>query len=242
MLWPLLRIPDLVLQHILHNTELMRFASTKTPPAKSDRRLWGQGNRYFGKKHNMEFYVEYSCEDNNETGKTKLTVSEFDTTTIRDVKYAIQTAIQAPVCDQQLFYQGQPVTDDDMTLSRLYFREGDCFKVKFLAAVDIAGMTELLDVLKKSAQDIVEKLNRRPPSKLETEDNSANGLSQRFYSQWQYHLVIALDELSFSFFSPWKQLRTTAQRHFFVQEGGFDAFLEVFKYSQRVNLVEDDIK
>ena len=73
--------------------------------------------------------MDYSCEDNDETRRTKLTVSDFDTSTIRDVKYAIQAAIQAPVCDQQLFYQGQPITDDDMTLSRMYFREGDCFKV-----------------------------------------------------------------------------------------------------------------
>ena len=65
----------------------------------------------------MDFYVDYSCEYNNETGRTKLTVSDFDTTSIRDVKYAIQAAIQAPVCDQQLFYRGQPVTDDDMSLS-----------------------------------------------------------------------------------------------------------------------------
>ena len=170
--------------------------------------------------------MDYSCEDNNETGRTKLTVSDFDTTSIRDVKYAIQAAIHAPVCDQQLFYRGQSVTDDDMTLSRLYFREGDCFKVKFLAAVDIARMTALVDVLKNCAQEM-----------LETEDNS-DGLSQRSYDE----LVAAIDQLCHSFFAPWKQLRTAAQRHLFVQEGGFDAFLEVFKFSQRLNLVEDCIK
>ena len=104
--------------------------------------------------------MDYSCEDNNEAGRTKLTVSDFDTSTIRDVKYAIQAAIQAPVCDQQLFHQGQPVTDDDMTLSRLYFRKGDCFKVQFLAAASIARMNEPVDVLKNFAGEIVEKLNR----------------------------------------------------------------------------------
>ena len=179
--------------------------------------------------------MDYICEDNNETGRTKLTVSDFDTTSIRDVKYAIQAAIQAPVCDQQLFYQGQPVTDDDMTLSRLYFREGDCFKVQFLTVVNIARMSELVDVLKKFAQEIFEKFNRRP--KFETEDNS-DGLSQRSYGA----LVDAIDQLCHSFFIPWKQLRTVAQRHFFVQEGGFDAFLEVLKFSQQLNLVEDDIE
>ncbi|XP_020611384.1 uncharacterized protein LOC110049882 isoform X2 [Orbicella faveolata] len=188
----------------------------------------------------MDFYVDYSCKDNNETGRTKLTVSDFGTTSIRDVKYAIQAAIQAPVCDQQLFYQGQPVTDDDMTLSRLYFREGDCFKVQFLAAVDIGGMTELVDVLKNFSQNTVEKLNTQPPNcTLATEDNS-DGSSLWFYDEY-LQLVIAIDKLSNSFFIPWKQLKTAAQRHFFVQEGGFDAFLVVFKFSQRLNLVEDSI-
>lgn len=111
----------------------------------------------------MDFYVDFSCEGNSETGRTKLTVSDFDDTSIRDVKYAIQGAIQAPVCDQQLFYQGQPVTDDDMPLSRLYFREGDCFKLQFLAVADTGGMSVRLDVLKNSAQKIVEKLNRQLP-------------------------------------------------------------------------------
>ena len=53
--------------------------------------------------------MDYSCEDetgSDETSRAKLTVSDFDTATIRDVKYAIQATIQAPVCDQQLFYQG----------------------------------------------------------------------------------------------------------------------------------------
>ena len=100
--------------------------------------------------------MDYSCEENNETGRTKITVCDFDSTSIRDVKYAIQEAIQAPVCDQQLFYQGQQVTDDNTPLSRLYVREGDCFTVQFLAAADISGMNEKLDVLKNSAQEIVE--------------------------------------------------------------------------------------
>ena len=71
-------------------------------------------------------------------------------------------------------------------------------------------------------------------------------LSLRFNHQYLQHvlcqLVTAIDKLSYSFFVPWKQLKTAAQRHFFFQEGGFDAFLEVFKFSLRLNLVEDSIK
>ena len=172
--------------------------------------------------------MDYSCEDNNETGRTKLTVADFDTTNIRDIKYAIQAAIQAPVCDQQLFYQGQPVTDDDMTLSRLYFREGDCFNVQFLAAVDIARMSELVDELKNFAQEIVEKFKRQLPV------INRRRRRQDFFSVRHKAACLAIKELQDSFFAPWKCLRTVAQRHFFVQEGGFEAFLEVFKFSRQI--------
>ena len=172
--------------------------------------------------------MDYSCEDKNETGRTKLTVSDFETTTIRDVKYGIQAAIQAPVCDQQLFHQGQPVTDD-MTLSRLYFREGDCFEVRFLAAVDVARMTELVDVLKNFAQEIVEKFNRQLPVVKRRRRRR-----QDFFSVRHKAACIAIKELQDSFFAPWKCLKTVAQRHVFVQEGGFEAFLEVFKFSSQI--------
>ena len=176
----------------------------------------------------MELYLEYnSRESNSEIGRTKLSVPDFDTTTIRDVKYAIQDSIQVPVCDQQLFYQGRALTEDEMTLGRLYFREGDNLNLRFLAVADIQGMSELLDVLKKSAREIEEKLQRKLPDIKE----DSEGI-RRFYDR----LVSAVEELA-SFFVPWKCLRSVAQRHFFVQEGGFDAFLEVFKFSRQMYLV-----
>ncbi|KAL9957168.1 hypothetical protein ACROYT_G038772 [Oculina patagonica] len=181
----------------------------------------------------MDFFVDYSCKHNSETGRTKLTVSDFDTTSIRDVKYAIQDAIQAPVCDQQLFYQGQPVTDDDMPLSRLYFREGDCFKLQFLAAADITGMTERLNVLKNFAQEICKKLNGHlSVLNIKNDPESLRDLRRfRDFSDQQINACRAIQQLTYSYFSPWKCLRTVAQRHFFVQEEGFDAFFEVFKFS-----------
>ena len=177
----------------------------------------------------MDIYVDYSCEENSETGRTKITVGDFDSTSIRDLKYAVQEAIQAPVCDQQLFYQGQRVTDDNMPLSRLYVREGDCFQVQFLAAADISGMRELLDVLKNFAQEIGDVNLTEYIVDLRELHDRLN------------HVCLAVQQLSDEFFHPWKCLRTVAQRHFLVQEGGFDAFLEVFKFSRQLfYAVEDD--
>jgi len=182
----------------------------------------------------MALYVDYSCAENNETGRTKLTVSDYVTTSIRVIKYAIQAAIQAPVCDQQLFYQRQPVTDDDMTLSRLYFREGDCFKVQFLAVVDIARMTELVNVLKNFSQEIVEKLNRQLPVINAKEEGESLRRLHDFFSLRHNDACLAIKELQDSFLSQWKCLKTVAQRHFFVQDGGFESFLEVFKFSRQM--------
>lgn len=177
----------------------------------------------------MEFYVEYhSPEGNWENGKTKLSVPALNTTTIEDVKYMLQVRIQVPVCDQRLFYQGRALTDDQMTLSRLYFREGDTLHLQFTAVADIQGMIELLDVLKKCAREIEEKPGNKLPD-----------LNEDSPDVWQFYdrLLYTVEELG-SFFFPWKCPRTVSQRHFFVQERGFDAFLKVFKFSRQLFLTE----
>ena len=174
----------------------------------------------------MDFYVDYFCENDKETGRIKLCVSDFDTKSVKDLKYAIQDAIQAPVCDQKLFYQGQPLTDDNMLLRRLYFREGDCFYVQFLAVADIPQLNELMGVLKVAAQEIVENLQGELPG---IEDCDSNGL-------WKFHqrLVYAVKVLDSKFLNSRKALRMAAQKHYFLQEGGFDAFLEVLKFSRNL--------
>ena len=176
----------------------------------------------------MDMFVNYSCEYQSETGRVKLTFPNIDTTSIGDVKLAIQDAIQAPICDQRLSYQGQVLTDDGMPLCRLYFREGDCLELHFLAAADIKGMRKELDVLKMTAKEIVEKLQRQLPG-LQRIESDYRGLCQFFHS-----VAFAVENSTNDFFHPWKCLKSVAQRHFFVQEGGFDTFMEVFKFSQQL--------
>ena len=183
----------------------------------------------------MDFYVDYSCEDNNETGRTKLTVSDFDTTSIRDVKNAIQSRHSSTSLWSTTVLSGTTGNRRwHTTLSRLYFREGDCFKVKFIAAVDITRMTELVDALKNFAEEIVEKLNRQLPAINSKEDPEGQRKLCEFFSAQHQNASLVLVELNNSFFAPWKCLRTVAQRHFFVQEGGFEALLEVFKFSRQL--------
>ena len=146
----------------------------------------------------MDVFVNYSCEYQGETGRVKLTLPDIDTTNIGDVKLAIQDAIQAPVCDQRLSYRGQMLTDDNIPLCRLYFREGDCFEVKFIAAVDIVRMTELVGVLKNFAKEIAEKFNRQLPVV------NRRRRRQDFFSARHKAACLAIKELQDSFFAPWK--------------------------------------
>lgn len=174
----------------------------------------------------MKFCVYYSCERGNENGRIELTFSEFDDSKcIRDIKKGIQDAIQAPICDQKLFYQGKLLTDDNMQLSRLYFREGDSFHVHFLAVADIKGISVLLDDLKAAADEIV------------------NDLSGKLLDEYPSKLLLLSGRLSSTvanlavFFLPWKNQTSVAQRHYVVQEGGFDAFLEIFKFSRNLYML-----
>lgn len=174
----------------------------------------------------MDFCVYYSCERGKENGHIKLTFSEFDDSKcIRDIKKAIQDAIQAPICDQKLFYQGKLLTDDNMQLSRLYFRKGDSFHVEFLAVADINGICELLEDLKAAAFEIVNDLSGKLLVDMDGYPFKLWQLSDRSSS--------AVHELA-TFFVPWKNLTSVAQRHYFVQEGGFDAYLEIFKFSRNL--------
>ncbi|XP_068762519.1 uncharacterized protein [Montipora capricornis] len=177
------------------------------------------------KKNDMKFYVYYKCENDGVCGQTKLSFSEFDNKCIGDVKTRIQDALQAPICDQKLFYQGKLLTDDSMQLDRLYFREGDHFVVQFLAAADIPGICELCNELREAAHEILEDLHGKLPLKVHEVTSKLLPLSERLFD--------AVHDLS-TFFFPWKNLESVAQRHYFVQEGGFDAFLEVFKFSRHL--------
>lgn len=180
--------------------------------------------------------MEYSSEYQEETGKIKLSFPRSEGISIRNVKFAIQDAIQAPVCDQRLFYQDRLLTDDSVLLSRLYFREGDHFKLNFLSSVDISGMKSELNALKGAAKEIVDVLERQLPNDSRIE-NDFTGLLRFFY-----RLQVALEKLAAVFFHPWKCVKTVAHRHFFVQEGGFDALLEVFKFSRELFMNKDEIE
>lgn len=102
----------------------------------------------------MQVSVNYKCLSTKETGLKTITVVDWEKKCVRDLKYAIQNDIHAPVCDQRLFHQGQLLANESMPLSRTYHRQGEAFSVEFLARANVPDMEIYIKTLKEHSQMI----------------------------------------------------------------------------------------
>lgn len=154
---------------------------------------------------------------------TTIKIEEWQRKTIQDVKNTIETTLSIPCCDQRLFYpQEHPITDDSVELKSLYLRDGDEIFLEFLSVININGMNEFIDDLLKFAGQI-DQWNEENIFDINTDTNPPPN----------YDIITrATERLAFEYFLPWKNPVSVAQRHYFVQKGAFDKFLEVFKFAQ----------
>ena len=167
----------------------------------------------------MELNVDFKCLD--KTGQVKCVLEDFEKKNVRDFKLELQNLLGAPACDQLLSYRGQQLNVDSLLLKTLYLREGDRLLVEFPAKADIKGM----DCLLRGLKEFAEKVKHDSSSILAISgDRSESSLNYRRVSS-------SLKNLASKYFFPWKSATSVAQRHYFVQEGGFQAFVEVMKFS-----------
>ena len=127
---------------------------------------------------------------------------------ISDVQRLLQSEHQIPVCDQQWRYNSQ-VLGGKETLESLYFRSGDNFEVRYLAAADI----QQVDASVQQLKEFYSKLKH-------------TSIDWEFTSQ-------SIETLTFEHFLPWKNAQSVANRHYFYQQGGLDIFFDVFRYVQK---------
>ncbi|XP_001624819.2 uncharacterized protein LOC5503878 [Nematostella vectensis] len=187
----------------------------------------------------LDVYAEYSSYDGTEKGRLSLEISSWRTKLVRDLKNVIQKQLKIPRCDQTLTYREQVLSDDSVLLSSLYLREKDVLQLQFLASGKLDEMNELISNLKEFAEAITDDSKRHDEiltlveSRCEStseDEEDANPL----FPMSKYDLVLrALENLAFMYFIPWKSNQSTAQRHYFVQEGGFGTFLIVFTFSHK---------
>ena len=182
----------------------------------------------------LNINVEYKCLGNGEIGHTKFDIDADKVKCVKDLKVKIEEVVNAPVTDQRLVYHSRTLNDDALLLKDLYLRDGDWLKVDFLAKANIPVLKELLKDLKDFSKDI--SGDQDSILKISFVRNNTSPLNFLLNYDSAAH---ALENLAFVFFIPWKNACSVAHRHYFVQEGGFDAFMNIFKFSHKRYRADD---
>ncbi|XP_068762520.1 uncharacterized protein [Montipora capricornis] len=180
----------------------------------------------------MELYVKLNCLDSGKTECIKVALNEWDHLCVKNLKKILEDEIRVPLCDQVLSYQGRQLNDDSFPLKKLYFRQGDTVSVSCSTQGNILDMKSFLQEIK----DFAKEINNETQSELLTV--SLNKDFRTSYVSYD-NIARALENLSFNFFIPWKNAQSVVHRHYFVQEGGFDAFMEVLKFSGKRYRMEE---
>ena len=144
----------------------------------------------------------------DEPGNRELVELPFVTSdkskSISDLQALVQSTFSIPTCDQRWQYHGQHLNGDE-TLRSLYFRSGDTFTIVYLERADIAKCDELIHVIQTF--------------------NDAENLTADLWKS-TYRLV---EKITFEVFLPWRSAKTLANRHYFYQQGGIDAFFRLYE-------------
>lgn len=172
----------------------------------------------------MELLVSYKILATENIGQVKICVNDWECKKVVDIKQTLQEVLHAPMCDQQIFYQGRLLDNNLTSLKNLYIRQGDKLDVHFVCKADLTEIQELLHDLKQFRMRIC--TNQDSLLKV-TQEHFANDFFPVDYTD----VTHALELLAFRLFAPWKTVRSLTNRRLFVQEGGFDVFTDIFKFS-----------
>ena len=176
----------------------------------------------------MELNVELKCLDTKNVQHVKIIVDDWDSKCVKELKEILENEIQVPACDQQIYYQGRLLRNDNLfPLQKLYLRKGDTISVECIAQGDLAEIKGLV----KEVKEFSDAITSEDQSELLTVSSSKKDGSGSYVRY--YHITRALDQLSYEYFMPWKNPKSVVHRHYFVQEGGFDALVEVLKFASR---------
>lgn len=179
----------------------------------------------------LQIVVNYKCLSTRSKGRVKITVSDWESKCLADLKLLVEEKLHAPVCDQILSYQGQKLRNDSRSLKDLYLRTKDEFEVEFPSEAETQPIRENVNDLKRFAEEMCSEQDRILCSHPFDID----------MLQSQYLLVMnSLDSLSVNFLSPWRRPKTVANRHFFVQIYGFSPFMKILRFSLKKYKVRNE--
>ena len=173
----------------------------------------------------MDLNVVLTCLDSGKTEHIKIAIKDWDSKCVKELKEILEDEVQVPACDQNLSYQGRQLNDNLFPLKKLYLRQGDSISVECIAQGNLSEMKGLIKEIKNFSGEV----NGQDQSDLLTVCLKKDVAS---YVSYDY-IDRALEHLSFNYFIPWKNAQSVVHRHYFVQEGAFDAFMEVLKFASK---------
>lgn len=174
----------------------------------------------------MDLQVEYRCVLDEERGTIGLPLESITGTNVEGLKIVLQELLDVPTSDISAFLNGTPLVEDKMPLKQLYLRENDHLRVEFNGRGSLATIQQLIAELEtfKGLTTCHEQQGTIHLSKCNTAL-----INRQSYSQ----IDIAIIRLC-GLFLPWNSRSTTANKLFFIQQGGADLFIDIFKFSTKV--------
>ncbi|XP_001627123.2 uncharacterized protein LOC5506411 [Nematostella vectensis] len=166
----------------------------------------------------LKILVDFYCIESKEKGTIEL---DLDPTgkSVLDLKIILQNLLKSPASSMKICYEDNCIKDKDIMLEQIHLRDQDRIYVEFPAVVDVETLDELISNLKYFLGNI------SLPNKNFIDADSD------FLDDINYAAVKeTLRRLSLCF-TPWKSKITFAHREYFEQEGGLDAFLDIFRFS-----------
>lgn len=179
----------------------------------------------------MNLNVQFTCLGSGKTEIIEITINDLDNMSVKELKKILEVEIQVPACDQAIFFQGRSLSDNSFPLKKLYLRQGDTVLVECTAQGYLSEMKDLLEEVTSFADSIT----CRDQSDLLTVCSKKDMSDYVSYD----NICRVLEHLSFSYFIPWKDTQSIVHRHYFVQEGAFDSFMEVLKFASRRYRLEE---
>ncbi len=136
---------------------------------------------------------------------------------VQDIKSAVETQHNIPVCTQTLAYDSQ-ILRDDSRLSFIGARMGDTFHITYLSEGDCEEIVDIIDWMGL----ILVAFGQENPS-------ISTGISAMFDDILTDGIRLELiEDLAFKYFFPWLDERKYVNKLHFVYNGGIDIIMEVY--------------
>jgi hypothetical protein len=175
----------------------------------------------------VKIHIESECPVPNQTSNLKINLNNIEC--IGDLKKKLQPLLSVAACDMSVYHKTRRELENREKISNLYVREGDTFIVKFISVCKLHLLSKFLDDMRAFVKDVCEAFSDGDRI-MENIDWNADSLSA---ADNCYTAVLEDLIRKRKMFSPWRSKPTSANKHYFVQEGGLDLLATIYNFASK---------